>query len=144
MPNINEKKITVESVIEDLDPSGITESSERCKGEYDAFFKTEDGLFTLSYREESEGGRVDTDITVCDDLITVSRTGAIESVFRFAEGMSERSVYKMPPYEFDAEITTVKIRNNLTRVGGELVIFYDMAIGGAKRRVRMRVTVPTV
>ena len=142
MAIIKEKRITVESVIEDIDSSGLAEPGERCRNEYDAFFKITDTDLSLSYCEVNEGVRTVSDITVTDGVVTVSRRGGIESDFRFADGLTERSVYKMPPYEFDAEITTVKIRNNLTRVGGELSIFYNMTIGGATRRVRMHVRVP--
>ena len=142
MAIIKEKKITVESVIDDLDQSGLADSSEKCSKEYDAFLKISDTELVLSYCDVDEGGRTVTDITVGAECITVSRRGGIESDFRFAEGLTEHSVYKMPPYEFDAEIRTVKIRNNLTRAGGSLSIFYDMTIGGAKRRVKMQVSVP--
>ena len=142
MAAIKEKKITVESVIEDIDAAGIAESSEKCRTECDAFFRADGDNYSITYREVSEGGVIDTDITVSRERVTVKRTGAIASVFNFAEGLCERSVYKMPPYEFDAEITTVKIRNNLTRDGGNLTILYGMNIGGSNRRVRMRVSVP--
>ena len=142
MAIIKEKKIVVESVIEDLDSAGLSDSAEKCRKEYDAFLKISDTDLVLSYCDVDEGGRTVTDITVGAECITVSRRGGIESDFRFAEGLAEHSVYKMPPYEFDAEIRTVKIRNNLTRAGGSLSIFYDMTIGGAKRRARMHVCVP--
>ena len=142
MAIIKEKRITVESVIEDLDASGLSDTAEKCRNEYDAFLKITDGELVISYCEMNEGGRTVTDLTVTEECITVSRRGGIESDFRFSEGRVERSLYKMPPYEFDAEISTVKIRNNLTRVGGDLLIFYDMTLGGAKRRVRMKVSVP--
>ena len=142
MAIIKEKKIVVESVIEDLDSAGLSDSAEKCRKEYDAFLKISDTDLVLSYCDVDEGGRTVTDITVGAECITVSRRGGIESDFRFAEGLAEHSVYKMPPYEFDAEIRTVKIRNNLTRAGGSLSIFYDMTIGGVKRRVRMHVCVP--
>ena len=142
MAIIKEKKIVVESVIEDLDSAGLSDSAEKCRKEYDAFLKISDTDLVLSYCDVDEGGRTVTDITVGAECITVSRRGGIESDFRFAEGLAEHSVYKMPPYEFDAEIRTVKIRNNLTRAGGSLSIFYDMTLGGAKRRVRMHVCVP--
>ena len=141
MAIIKEKKIVVESVIEDLDSAGRSDSAEKCRKEYDAFLKISDTDLVLASCDVDEGGRTVTDITVGAECITVSRRGGIESDFRFAEGLAEHSVYKMPPYEFDAEIRTVKIRNNLTRAGGSLSIFYDMTIGGAKRRVRMHVCV---
>lgn len=138
---ITEKRITVESVIEELDGSGICESSEKCAVNPTATLKCGEEIYEISYSEDSEGGSVHSVITVSPGSIEVCRRGAIESDFHFAEGHTETSVYKMPPYAFDAEITTKKIRNNLTRDGGILTIMYDMEIGGAKKRVRMKITV---
>ena len=142
MAIIKEKKIKVISVIEELSDEGLALDSERCEMEYDAFFKIDGENFDISYSEMSEGGKIVSDIILFDGKVSVIRRGAIESDFHFAEGYSEKTVYKMPPYSFDAEITTKKIRNNLTRVGGNLSIFYEMNIGGAKKRVLMRILVP--
>ena len=94
----------------------------------------------LSYEEASEGGPIKSDVTVTAEHVRVRRTGAIESDFLFVEGETTKSLYKIPPYAFDAEITTKKIRNNLTRGGGKLTIIYDMNVGGAEKNVRMTIT----
>lgn len=140
---MSECRVIVESVI--CDPSlGVSEGFERCETEYTATIAERGGLLRLSYEETSEGGPIKSDITLTDTHVRVRRTGAIESDFMFVEGETTKSLYKIPPYAFDAEITTKKIRNNLTRGGGKLTIIYDMNVGGAEKCVRMTVTVAEV
>ena len=137
---MNECKVIVESVI--CDPSqGAADGTERCTNEYIATIAERGGLMRLSYQEKSEGGPIKSDITVADGHVRVRRTGAIESDFLFVEGDKTTSLYKIPPYAFDTEIFTKKIRNNLTRCGGKLTIIYDMTVGGAEKNVRMSITI---
>ena len=136
---MTERKVTVESVI--CDPSvGVAEGFERCETKYTARLGERDGTILISYTEASEGGPIKSDIIVTPERVRVRRTGAIESDFLFIEGGCSRSLYRIPPYSFDAEIKTKKIRNNLTRLGGKLTIIYDMTVGGAEKNVRMTIT----
>ncbi|MBO5946148.1 MAG: DUF1934 domain-containing protein [Clostridia bacterium] len=136
---MSEYRVIVESVI--CDPSlGVAEGFERCENEYTATVSERGGLMRLLYEETSEGGPIKSDITIAEGHVRVRRTGAIESDFMFAEGEVTKSLYKIPPYSFDASITTKKIRNNLTRSGGKLTIIYDMNVGGADKNVRMSIT----
>ena len=140
---MSECRVIVESVI--CDPSvGVAEGFEMCENEYSATIAERGGLLRLSYEEKSEGGPIKTDLTLTDAHVRVRRTGAIESDFLFVEGESTKSLYKIPPYAFDAEIKTKKIRNNLTRGGGKLTIIYDMNVGGAEKNVRMTITLAEV
>lgn len=140
---MTERKATVESVI--CDPSvGVAEGFERCENKYTALLGERDGTMLISYSEQSEGGRIKSDIIVTGEHVRVRRSGAIESDFLFIEGGRTRSLYKIPPYSFDAEINTKKIRNNLTRLGGKLTIIYDMTVGGAEKNVRMTITLEEV
>ena len=135
------KKINIVSIIEELDYAELAESSERTEVSVPVEICEVGSLVTLSYTEESESGRCDSLITVKDGEITVTRSGSVESEFVFAEKASHKSLYKIPPYSFDAEIFTRKIRNNLTRGVGTLVILYDMTIGGGRKRVNMKISV---
>jgi uncharacterized beta-barrel protein YwiB (DUF1934 family) len=100
---------------------------------------TDGEKYVITYSEKLEGGEVFSDITVLSDSVRVVRRGAIESDMYFSEGESHKSLYKVVPYTFDVEITTTKIRNNLTRDGGYVQIFYKMRIGGADKAVRMKI-----
>lgn len=140
MAVIKEKKILMSSVIENLLPSGITDGEpEKNEIVTDGFLKITDGEYTISYVEKTEGGRVASDIFVSEASVRVKRVGAIESDILFEEGLLHKSLYGVPPYTFDTEVYTKKIRNSLTRDGGRVDIFYTMKIGGAEKKVKMRI-----
>ena len=135
------KKINIVSIIEELDDAGLAESSERTEVSVPVEICEVGSLVTLSYTEVNEGQKCHSLITVKDGEITVRRSGSVESEFVFSEKTSHKSLYKIPPYSFDAEIFTKKIRNNLTRGVGTLSILYDMTVGGGKKRVNMKISV---
>ena len=144
MPVIKEVKIITESVIEDLDEAGLALNSERSEVWATGFMRYDDGCFTLSYIEEREGARTETDIFVNADSTRVKRKGAIVCDFLFCEGKSAESLYEIPPYKFDTRIYTRRLINKLCENGGEVKIIYDMSIGGAQKKTRMKITVSTV
>ena len=137
-------KISIVSIIDELDDNGLVESSEKTEVTADATVTEIGGMLTVAYSESSESGKCDSLITVKDSGITVSRTGSVVSEFRFSEGLTHKSLYKIPPYSFDAEISTKKIRNNITQGVGTLSILYDMSVGGGKKRVNMKITLTEV
>lgn len=132
--------VRIESTIDELDSAGLTESTDKTEVFRPASVSEWGGALTISYDEDTEGGKVNSLISVKADTVTVSRSGAIESEFVFREGEGNVSLYKIPPYSFDAEIYTKKIRNNITAGGGVLTVLYDMTLGGGKKCVRMKIT----
>ena len=142
MAFIKEKKIHVLSEIENLLPSGAPDGElERTEASYDGFFKISEGEYEISYSETSDSGKIVSTIVISESSVKLTRRGAIESDITFCEGVEDKSLYSLPPYSFDMVITTRKIRNNLTRDGGKLDIFYSMEIGGAHKRIRMSLSV---
>ena len=140
MAIIKEKKFRISSVIENLLPSGLVDGeAEKTEISPEGFLKISDGLYEITYTEMTEGGKVVSEILVTDDSVTVKRVGAVESNMRFEEGKTHASLYGVPPYSFDVEILTKKIRNNMTRDSGRLDIHYLMKIGGADKNVRMKI-----
>lgn len=138
---MQKKRISIETFIEELDGRGEVEDSDRTEQSAECFIREESGGIILSYSEKSEGGTVLCDITVFDGTVTVKRSGDIESEFRFSEGLLHTSLYKIPPYSFDAEVFTRKIRNNLTLDGGTLSLLYDLKVGERVSRMRMKIRV---
>ena len=132
---ITEITIKIESVIENLTPSGLVE------GDAEKTF-TEVGGF-ITYSESGEGGEVYSEISTDGKTVCVKRKGAIESELIFAEGEVHKSLYSVPPYKFDAEVKTRKIRSSLTDSGGSLELFYNMKIGGAEKSARMKIWIST-
>ena len=133
-------KVKIESTVDELDSAGLIESSDKTEVSQPASVNEWGDAITISYSEKTEGGEVNSLITVKPDGVTVSRSGAIESEFFFREGEKNHSLYKIPPYSFDAEIYTKKIRNNITAEGGVLTVIYDMTLGGGRKSVRMKIT----
>ncbi len=135
-----DKKFRIYSVIENLTDSGL------CEGEAEKTEITPVGSISadgeeikIEYSEDTEGGRVDSEIIIAPTLIKVIRRGAVVSEMHFAEGLSHRSLYGVPPYSFDTEVYTRRVRGSMTVCGGRVDIFYTMKIGGQNKSVRMRI-----
>lgn len=140
MIKIIEVKIKIESTIENLDQAGLPEGdAERSVSEAEGFFRYSDGLCSLTYAEESEGGRCESEIISRDGHVTVKRRGAIESELYFEEGKSHSSIYSVPPYKFDATVYTKRVRTALDENGGSIDLLYNMKIGGAEKSARMKI-----
>lgn len=138
---MQKKRISIETFIEELDEHGATEDSDKTEQTAECIFREEQDGIKLSYSEKNENGTVFCDITVSDGSVIVKRSGDIESEFVFSEGLLHTSAYRIPPYSFDAEIFTRKIRNNLTRCGGTLSLIYDLKVGERVSRMRMKIRV---
>ena len=140
MAIIKEKKFIIKSVIENLSPSGAAEGEpEGTSIVCDGFLKISGNEINISYTENSEGGKIVSDITVSDGVVRVKRVGAVESDIIFSPDKPHKSLYRVPPFSFDTTVVTKKIRNSLTKDGGRLDIYYDMEIGGAAKYVKMRI-----
>ena len=142
---IKEAEIKISSVIESLDESGLpVGDTEKNDSTHEGYYHIIDGGYFVTYTEENEGAKTLSEVKLYPDgRVTVSRSGALESSFLFEEGASHTSLYKVPPYTFDAEITTRRIRSALTEDGGTLELIYNMKIGGAVRSARMKIWIST-
>ena len=140
MNSTKNARITLRSVIDNLSETGLPTSDREVSESNAVGNLTVDERGTIiSYSESTEGGEVRTRMEIADGSVSVSRHGAIESSMLFSEGVAHSSVYGAPPYSFDVRILTKKLRGGIGENGGELSIFYDMEIGGAKKSVKMTV-----
>lgn len=140
MTKISEVKIKIESTIENLDAAGLPEGdAERTSSICDGFYRFSDGEINLTYAEENEGGRAESEIICKDGCVIVKRKGAIESELYFEEGKSHSSIYSVPPYKFDATVRAKRVRIDLDVDGGALDLLYHMKIGGAEKSARMKI-----
>ena len=137
-----EVKLTVNSYIENLGTDGLPDGEpEISRTQHSARMVLRGSDIFLSYEEESEGGKIISDIRVSKSGVTVSRRGALESVLLFADGDEFSTVYSVPPYKFDMSVKTLRLRASLCETGGEVDILYTMSIGGAEKKCRMRISV---
>ena len=144
MTVIKEAKIRIGSVIENLGEGGLPEGDpERSATEAVGYLNYRDGDATITYSEQNAEDRVDSEVRVEGDTITVVRRGAVESEMKFSEGVTHRSLYRVGPYAFDAEVTTRKIRRELSSDGGKIELYYNMKIGGADKSARMKIWIST-
>ena len=134
--------LTVSSVIDELDDAGLPCDSNKTEVNCPATLSVNEGISTLLYTTEENGQKTDTEIQIMPEAVRVIRRGAIESDFLFEEKKSFTSLYKIPPYAFDCEIFTKRIRR-CERCGViELSVIYDMTVGEAKKNVRMKISYP--
>ena len=140
MAIIKEMKFYISSTIDNLTPSGLTDGEpERNDISVEGFYKISDDGYEITYSEQTEGGRVVSDIIITESSVTVKRRGAVDSEMVFSEGLLHKSLYTVSPYSFDAEVLTKRIRSSLTKDGGKIDIFYNMKIGGADKAARMKI-----
>ena len=138
-------RLAVHSNIENLDDFGLCDTdAEVTDISAEGIMKCFDGEIKLSYKEQTEGGAVFCDIMQREGYTVVSRKGAINSFMRFAEGEEYETVYELTPYKFDMKIKTLRLKSTLAEGGGELSILYTMTVGGAAKKVRMRISVSEV
>lgn len=141
MAFVKEVCVTVKSVIQNLDggiPYGEDEVTESIVF---GFMKPTENGFFLTYSEDSEQGKTVSDVTTDGERVTVRRRGGVESEMVFSVGESHTSLYEIPPYRFDMKIEATKIRNTLALGSGGLDLFYKMELGGAQKKVRLRLFV---
>ena len=140
MKEVMEAKIKISSTISELDSSGLTVGNEEnTESECIGFYHFFEDKILMTYSEDTEGGRITSEIELIDNVVTVRRTGALVSELKFEEDKTHSSIYRIPPYSFDALVTTRKIRRNLSRDGGSLDLHYKMTIGGADKAARMKI-----
>lgn len=102
--------------------------------------KSEKGAITLSYKETREGASVLSELVISGDTVKVKRRGDVVSDMLFSEGKKHETLYQVPPFSFDMEIYTVRIENSIDSESGTLTLLYDMTVGGAKKRCRMKIS----
>ncbi len=133
--------VCVRSHVENLDDFGLTESTESDVVTTPCELAVRGGAARISYKTESDGVTTETEITVSRRGVMLARHGGIESVMEFLEGQTTKTLYRIPPYAFDAEIDTKRIKNTLSGDGGTLELLYLLSIGGAKKKMRLSLTV---
>ncbi|MBO5906596.1 MAG: DUF1934 domain-containing protein [Clostridia bacterium] len=137
---IRESQIKIKSKIEELDGRGFGMGSpEISESVLMGYYYYSEEQIRLTYTERGEGGEVNTEIKADSDVVTVARSGAIESEIRFKKGEEHSSLYSVPPYKFDMTVNPLRVSFELGADGGELDLYYNMKIGGANKAVRMRI-----
>ncbi len=146
---MEKKNISVFSVIENLENGAagggdVEESRVAVKGLYTAVSGGTypvQSYYEISYTESTESGDVFSNIRITSDSVTLKKEGAIKTVMEFKAGGQMNFVYSVPPYSFDASLITNKIRIKLNSDGGRVDIHYRMNIGGADKKVWLKMLI---
>ncbi len=99
----------------------------------------------LIYKESSELGMGDSSIKITwlrDDpeVITIMRTGDVETVMAFEPGRRHITAYSMPEMSFELCTHTLKCKNTFDGESGEIYLDYIIEIrGGFAGRRKMRI-----
>ena len=139
MKEIKRAKISLQSFIDNLDKDGLPEGE--CERSCVSVFGEVAILgeaVNISYEEQSEEGKVITELKISDGEAILERKGAISSVMVFSESKPYKTVYSLPPYSFDMEIFTRRLELNVSDCGLFLRLVYNMNVGGASKLCRMR------
>ena len=133
--------LTVNSVIDNLSDTGLPEGDPEINiFTTDGALRVIDGGFLITFSEEQDGGRADTNLYVYESGVRLVKSGAITSEMCFAEGEVYNTLYCVGPYSFDMTVRTKKIRNTVTECGGDLQLIYTMNVGGQEKNVRMKIS----
>ena len=133
--------VSVRSLVENLDDFGLVYDTESDSFTVPCELLARGGAARLVYDTENEGVKTKTEITASCRGVKLVRHGGIESVMEFNEGSITKTLYRVPPFSFDAEIDTKRIKNSLTECGGTLELSYNLTVGGAKKKMRLSLTV---
>ena len=106
----------------------------------------------LTYKESADLGMGDSSVKLswlADDpqIITIMRSGDVETVMAFEPGRRHITAYSMPEMSFELCTHTLKCKNTFDgEAGGELYLDYIIEIrGGFAGRRRMKIEIlPTV
>ena len=138
-------KLDIYSTIVDLDACGLADGEpEINRSSNMGAMRIAADETVLTYKDTDENGSVSCSVTLRESSVTVRREGAIASVMVFDEREPYKTVYSIPPYKFDMEIRTKRLRAELGEAGGVLDILYVMDVGGTRREAKMKITVSEV
>jgi uncharacterized beta-barrel protein YwiB (DUF1934 family) len=138
---IREVSVRIESVIQGLGASGLAEGkAERSNLQAVGYYHFENEKKVLvTYAEDTEGGRLTSELLIEGDSVRVKKQGAVVSDMLIKAGFTDRSVYSVPPYRFDLEIEGLRVNCTLDSYGGEIMLKYKMNIGGESRLSVMKI-----
>lgn len=137
---VKEMKLRISSEITNLsdsgEPEGEVEKTLECS---ECFAHFSDGEVVFSYQAQSDGADIQTDVTVSEEEVRVSRRGALCCDFIFREGLEHSSLYSVGAYSFDALVCSQKQRCILSPECVRAYVYYSMTIGGARKYVKMKI-----
>jgi uncharacterized beta-barrel protein YwiB (DUF1934 family) len=135
-------KLAVYSSIQNLDEFGLAEGdTETSEESAICTYRSDGDTISVSYKTQTEGGTVNTSYRLFDNCLSVTRSGAINSVMIFENGKTHSSVYEIPPFKFDMTVTAKRLFHTLTDRGGDIDLLYEMNVGEAIKLCKMKISI---
>lgn len=142
MTLLKRMKISVSSSIQNLDDFGLADGDVEVSEESAVCTYRIDGeTVSVSYKTSTEGGTVNTSYRLFADTLSVTRSGAINSVMVFKIGETHSSVYEIPPFKFDMTVTAKRLNHSLSGDGGKIDLLYEMNVGEAIKLCKMKISI---
>ena len=110
-------KLYMRSSIWELDGNGERlGTAEISETEYDAALSFGPMGALVTYTENTEGGKINAELTLSETSVTVKKSGAISSYMVFRIGEEFKSLYSIPPYSFDMLIGVINEEKGLSSI----------------------------
>lgn len=90
--------------------------------------------YKIEYDEQDlgmeTGVNTHTVVNIADGEVTISRTGAVESLFLFKKGRQYTSLYRTPFGDMEMGVFSNVVDVDLNAEGGTIKLKYELSIGG--------------
>ncbi len=112
---------------------------ERAEADLPATLTADEGGARLAYVQAEDGARTEVAFfyrwdTPC--VLKMVQSGARECEFLFEKGKKTQALYRIAGLgEIEIKILSHTVANDLTAEGGEILLDYEMAVGGTWRRL---------
>ena len=135
-------EIKIHSLIEDIGDNGLAEGDPEISITSTPVTVSEkDGVTVFAYAEEQGGEKINTRLYLLGDGVRLCRTGAIEWDVVLKEGERSKALYTIRPYSFDSEVLPRRVSAVRSGDNYDIRLVYSMTVGGAKKDVKMRISV---
>ena len=121
-----------------VDETELETDSEKFEMTTEGILRVVDGRIEIEYFETEITGMAGACTCLSFEyknpgVVSLLRTGVVESALVFEEGVRHVCVYTTPELAFEVCVNTAKVVNNITTNGGELFLNYTIEFRGAEK-----------
>lgn len=107
---------------------------------YGSFYE-KNGKQYILYKAESEGDKTSVIIKLDRDVVSIKRSGSVESLMEYRVGQKRSFQYKLPYGTIEMELETHRLVSNLSESGGRIELVYTLSTQGEKYFNNIEITV---
>ncbi len=116
------------------DPQAEVEVIEQ---EFDCVLSLRERTWFATYTEYTDGEKCQVSLAYNGQRLTMSRRGAVKVTLGFSKGEEFRTLYSVGGMRMNMMTYTTELSGGLSESGGEIVLAYDMNVGGVPRSARL-------